>query len=152
MDWLTKEGQTTNVQLQDAIYKMKLPVNAISWKDQLYNMQPKPGGYIVNMENSVNCNGGTHWIALFLTNERGEHKTYYFDSFGVDPPQDVVMFAKSWGPDLIHSCKQIQQLNSNFCGQYCLDFIHTMATRPKVQTPTEAYVKFLNKYKTIRRL
>lgn len=152
MDKLLKNGETTNIQLREIISKLNLPVNAICWKDQLYDMIPKPDGYIVNMENSVNCTGGTHWIALFLTNERGEHKTYYFDSFGAPPPQDVLMFAKSWGPDLIHSCKQIQQINSNFCGQYCLDFIKTMAERPKVQTPIEAYTKFLNKYKTIRRI
>jgi hypothetical protein len=150
---LLKEGQTTNTQLQEAAEKLKIPLNAISWRDKLYDLVPKPGGYIINMESCNNKTGGTHWVAIFLTNEKGHHRAYYFDSFGVPPPVDVLTFARSWGSsDIIHSRKQIQQINSNFCGQYCLHFLKSMSERPIQQTPAEAYSLFLNKYKTIRHI
>lgn len=80
---------------------------------------PKPGYYIVNMENSVNSSGkplpGTHWVLV----DSYPDKTYYIDAFGVFPPTEIVTHFRA---PLIYNSKQVQDLNSDLCGFYCLYF------------------------------
>ena len=114
---------TTNEQLINLAKKFRIPLNAVVSKNHLYDMTPKIGGYIINMEDSDQGNG-SHWVAMWFDNIN--EIPLYFDSFGIDPPMAMIDFMKKWNDKCIFSTKEIQNINSGFCGQYCLYFLHQM--------------------------
>ena len=67
----------------------------------------------VNIDNGQM--GGTHWTCFIIK----DHKSYYFDSFGVQP--DKFLLNQLPKPIIYHNYK-IQDLNSKLCGSYCLYF------------------------------
>ena len=81
----------------------------------------KNTGIIVNLADSTER--GTHWLAIYA----GGKEAAYFDSFGIDPPIQVVKWIRRAGyPELIVNHKEIQNINSGYCGSYCLYFIAFM--------------------------
>jgi len=66
---------------------------------------------IINL--NTNSQPGSHWVCWF---KRGKEK-YYFDSFGVKAPKEIIEYLK---PPIIYSECQIQQFNDTNCGQWCL--------------------------------
>jgi len=148
MDKLFTDGETTNTQLKEAAEKLNLPLCLIAFKDQLQLYNPVPGGYIINMEDS-SAGHGSHWVALYLAIERKKPISFYFDSFGGPPPMEVRNFATRYGaPYLYYQNKQIQKLNSNYCGQFCLSLINALS---KNKGPYhKRYLKFLHKFNFIR--
>lgn len=66
---------------------------------------------IVNLD--LNKNNGTHWVCYSINSE----KCYYFDSFGVDPPIELIKYLNK---DIEISTFQIQKFNTHHCGYYCL--------------------------------
>ena len=119
-------SRTTNHQLAHLAKRYGIPLNDICSKDHLNLNEPSPGGYIVNMQDS-NDGNGTHWVALWLERISGKHMACYFDSFGIDPPLDVINFCCRFGAKkIISSTKEIQNINGGHCGQYCIDFLRHM--------------------------
>ena len=75
----------------------------------------KPNFYIVNLDDA---NGpGSHWVCIYNCH-RGE--CYYFDSYGVDPCEEVVKFMRQSKKKILVSTYQIQQLGTIMCGYYCI--------------------------------
>jgi hypothetical protein len=71
--------------------------------------------------------GGTHWTALYVK----DNIVKYFDSFGCKPP---LIVRKSFPDHNIHyNSYQLQQLDSNNCGLYCLMFLHAMSSNIKYE-------------------
>lgn len=66
---------------------------------------------IVNLD--INKNNGTYWVCYYINPE----KCYYFDSFGVDPPIEVIRYLNR---EIEMSNFQIQKFNTHHCGYYCL--------------------------------
>lgn len=97
---------------------MNLKLNVVP-KDTLVKSNIKYDGYIINLDNS-NGQGGTHWVALYIDNKNA----CYFDSFGEEPPLQVIRFCS--GMNLIFSDFIIQNINQIACGYYCLAFLHYM--------------------------
>ena len=65
---------------------------------------------IINLDDSAGS--GTHWTAAM----RGDDFTYYYDSFGLPPSDDIVKKL-----DIIaYSDNQHQQIISSSCGLFCL--------------------------------
>ena len=102
----------TNFELEELAQKHKVPLNAVVCKDQL-PPTPRPGGYIVNMQDSTEGNG-THWVCVYIENKHA----LYFDSFGCLPPIEIVNFLKPFQPYLYNK-KDIQNIRSSICGYYC---------------------------------
>lgn len=125
---MLSSAMTTNIQLEKWASKLRIPLNGVYSKDLLYDHIPRPGAYIINMADSDE-GVGTHWIAIFLANPR---IAIYFDSFGIVPPNSVIDFARRFGAhNIIMSDKQIQNINSGYCGQYSLLFLYEMSRKPK---------------------
>ena len=61
--------------------------------------------------------GGTHWTCFIIKDE----KSYYFDSFGVQPDRFLL---KQLPKPIIYRKFKIQEINSKFCGSYCLYFFY----------------------------
>ena len=120
---MLSKGYSTNFELAKWANKLNLQLVAIVYKDELYKIPVRTGGFILNMGEIGQ--GGTHWIALFIP-KTGKY-SYFMDSYGTPPPESVKWYSKKSGKtDIIFSNKQIQTLRSNFCGQYSLAFLYYM--------------------------
>lgn len=119
---------TTNKQLLRLSEQLRLPLEAILFKDQFAAIEPpaaKPRSryfYIINL-GDVEL-GGTHWTGLFLAGREG---AFYFDSFGAPPPRAVADFmwqyvAPLGGGHAYYSDGVIQNIHSGYCGQYVILF------------------------------
>ena len=91
------------------------------------NKLPKikfPMSLIINSDNENE--EGTHWMALkFLKNK----KVLYFDSFGEEPPEEILNYVKKSGKLIIFSNLQIQSIFSDKCGQFCMSFIKNVNSK-----------------------
>lgn len=133
----------TNYQLLEVANKIKIPLVGVYNKDTLPK-QYRDGGYIINLQDSTDEHGndlpGTHWTAFYLEDKDAA----YFDSFGFVPPQQVEDFLKSKYNVLV-SHKQIQNVQSEICGYYCLYFIYWMFHYKKLKF-ADRFHKFVNKF------
>lgn len=93
-----------------------------------------PRSLIVNTDQSHES--GNHWIAMILTRKN----CLYFDSFGVGVLEsDILKFIEEGYNSYIHSVKEIQAINSEKCGQFCVGFILQV-------TNVKTYASFLKDF------
>ena len=90
------------------------------------------GFYIFNLDNSKgdysqddNTSIGNHWVALFIEDD----KAFYLDPFGESPLESIIKWLKRRRPNfpIWYNTTQIQDLNSQNCGWYVIDFLTDMA-------------------------
>ncbi len=113
----------SNFDIDKLCKKLKIPLVGVFSKDEL-PAQRQAGFYIVNMQSSVDEFGndlsGTHWVGFgIFTN--GE--SFYFDSFGVVPPQEVENYLKPFKP-VPYNNLEIQAITSTDCGWWCVGVCH----------------------------
>ena len=107
--------------------KIHLPKEHIIVSSQLPNLKKSKTMCIILNLDAKGERGGTHWTALYVK----DNIVKYFDSFGCKPP---LIVRKSFPDHDIHyNSYQLQQLNSNNCGQYCLMFLHAMSSNIKYE-------------------
>lgn len=91
-------------------------------KDKLKNVKinkKKSMSCIVNLDDSKGP--GTHWVCCYYKPKLSY--SFFFDSFGLKPPKDVVKFLKRFNKPIYYNDVNIQSLDSVRCGHYCLDVI-----------------------------
>lgn len=113
-----QEAAAQNKCLQDEICKLNLSDSLKAGKTKL--------GFVYNLDPSNK--GGSHWIASF-TDIPG-HKTYYFDSYGMEPPPQIARFMRSMTLQdpkmkLAYNSRRFQYGDTE-CGMYCLYFLIRM--------------------------
>lgn len=117
---------TSNVELERYARKAHIHLVGVFPKDAL-PATTFQGGYIINMSNDKTSSGidnqGTHWVALFLNQDL---EPFYFDSFGLPPPSEIMLFLSKLHSPLYYSRQQIQNETSGYCGLYCLFFLYWM--------------------------
>ena len=62
---------------------------------------------ILNLDSS--SGDGTHWVMWF---KKGKDK-FYFDSYGVHPPSELIAYLKS---TIFYNSERVQQYGEMFCG------------------------------------
>ena len=105
----------SNFELEDATTKLKVPsFRGVFLLDTLPKTTNKKECGIVNFDKS----GGpvTHWVAWYKT---GKTKIY-FDSYGVQPPIEVVEYL---GSPIHYNTDQHQSVREVFSGHFCLYFL-----------------------------
>lgn len=103
---------TTNIELENASNKLKLKnFRGVYMRDELKFKPLKKECGILNLDCSKNS--GTHWVAWF----KDEKDKIYFDSFGVQPPLELIKYLKS---PILYNTFQIQNYNDTNCGEWCL--------------------------------
>ena len=103
---------TTNLDLIKLAKKNKIQLDHILYKDELIKIPYKAGlSIILNM--SSTGHPGTHWVALHTYNDL----TVYFDSFGIEPPVEVINWSLS---RVLYSDYQLEELDGINCGQIAL--------------------------------
>ena len=120
-----------NFELTDAVKKLKIPsFRGVFLLDTLPKKLNKKECGIVNFDKSGGL--GTHWVAWY---KNGKTKIY-FDSYGVQPPLEVVEYLGS----LIHyNTDQLQPVGQVFCGNLCLYVLKELSMGHEFQ-------KVLNKF------
>jgi len=83
------------------------------------NIVPKTNNIIINLDDAQGP--GTHWCALKI---RGD-KIQYLDPIGFPPPQEVLNLAHRMKKKLFYNDEEIQDIDENYCGSYCLLFLAT---------------------------
>lgn len=87
-------------------------------RDTLPKSSLKHGGLIVNTD-TQNL-PGTHWVAILIR----ENEAYYFDPFGYQPPLMIVTWLNKRFNIWTCNLRQVQPINSNHCGYFCLHFLY----------------------------
>ena len=125
----------SNIQLEELINNLKLPLNNIIMRDEANKIKDY-GFYIINLDTSKG--NGSHWTCLYYH----PLKSYYFDSFGFIPPvevEDVII-------PYTHNNKDIQDYNSDACGYYCIAFIKFLNDKQNKELGFKEFVRlFSNK-------
>ena len=75
---------------------------------------PENKFYIINLDDQ--SGGGTHWVMLYNVGDN----CIYFDSFGVDPPEEVLDKMRKTCKKMIMNSYRIQHLKSINCGFFCM--------------------------------
>ena len=79
---------------------------------------------VVNLENSNE--EGSHWTALY--NDKDENFTEYIDSYGIQPPKEVVSFVKrTFRKPIYYNDNQLQEDTSKRCGYFSEYYIANRA-------------------------
>ena len=92
-------------------------------RDELKGKSSKNECFILNHDTSDN--GGTHWTALFIKNG----VSCYFDSFGFDPPLEIISYCK--GSERYCSTSKIQEPDEVICGHYCIFMLYRLSNVSK---------------------
>jgi hypothetical protein len=119
---------TFNTQLQEAAERNNINLVGIFFQNRLPT-QVRQGGYIFNLSNHDDGDGGSHWTAAYVEG----NKAVYFDPFGTEfnePPETIKRFLGSL--DARYQKTQIQNENSYICGFYCLYFLYYMSHRRRL--------------------
>jgi hypothetical protein len=89
-----------------------------------------PGSSVIINLDPHYANGGTHWVALRISNIAP--LVYYKDSFGAPPPADIVKVIKTPpARGFIYGNRIYQGLEEENCGKRAAYFLRDMARAPK---------------------
>lgn len=112
-----KRGVISNHVLADLCGLLDIKLRDVVTKDQLIQMRPQYGGYIINLQDSSE-GSGTHWVALWCNTPK---TAVYFDSFGMPPPDEVKNFVSG---KLTVNKRTIQDIKDDACGFHCVLFLY----------------------------
>ncbi len=142
---MLSSGSSSSDQLKKWARQLKIPINAIVYKDQLQRLIPRHGAYIINLADSKDSvmPGGSHWVGLYL----GRRNIFYFDSFSAPWPQAVSHFVKRYGHHFIYmSNKEIQSLSTGYCGQFVIAFLGHLVRDESLKS----YEQFLEDFNLVK--
>ena len=115
----------SNIELVDAVQHLKIPnFRVVFLRDTLPKRPNQKECGILNLDSS---NGrGTHWVAWF----KNKDDKYYFDSYGVQPPNEMIKYLQS---PILYNTEQIQQADQVFSGHLCLYVLKEMSKEKGLQ-------------------
>jgi len=105
---------TTNVELINMAKFYKVHLHGVYMRDEIVNMRPEVGNYIVNLNTSGQS--GSHWVGIMCTDQF----CFYFDSYGVSCPKEVDYFIRKRYIKYGTNTKEIQAITSKMCGFFVL--------------------------------
>ena len=120
-------------------YKLKSDTMNDSELQGLYNYKKYPTDSKINSDKGfVNIDngsqGGTHWTCFIVK----DIKSYYFDSCGGQP--DILLLEQLPKPIVYHDYK-LPDINSKFCGSYCLYFFYLIGRMNYYDTILKMYFR-----------
>ena len=86
-------------------------------RDETRNICINDECFIMNTDES--SSSGQHWIAVNIDGGI----TYYFDSFGVEPTEEIKQYCKELR---FYNSFEFQKPNEVICGHLCLYFLYKM--------------------------
>jgi len=102
----------SNFELLEAVERLRIPnFRCVCLRDAFPKRVWKNECGILNLDDSRG--NGTHWVAWFKNNRT----KYYFDSFGIQPPLELIAYLKN---PILYPTEQIQSGDQVICGHLCL--------------------------------
>ena len=102
----------SNPEIIDAAKKLSLDgFRGIFLRDTLPTKTRLNECGILNLDST--SGDGTHWVMWF---KRDKNK-FYFDSYGVQPPSELITYLKS---PIFYNSERVQQNGEVFCDHLCL--------------------------------
>ena len=143
----------SNFEIEDLCEKLDLPLIGVYSKDELNDIEPRVGSYIVNMQNS-DKGDGSHWtlVKIYCNNDRDYISTsenfkvcrsLAFDSFGIGCSIEVSNFLRNFKP-IAQSTRQIQDMKSDECGWYCMCLDYALEHKQHRDTYLEDFESWLH--------
>ena len=121
---LLPEKCLTNFDLVDAVIQLNIPnFRGVFCRNELPKVLLQRECGILNLDD--NSGSGTHWVAWF----KSDNLKYYFDSFGIQPPLELVSYLKS---PIFFNSQQVQQNGTVVCGHLCLYVLKRLSSAPEV--------------------
>lgn len=120
----------TNFQILELAPKMSIPLHSVVFKDQLDVNDLEVGkSYVINLSDEKDedgdANGGSHWTCLHIGKHKGVICPFYFDSYGIAPPENVKkMVMKRFNKKINYATKNVQSIMSDCCGWFALAYLH----------------------------
>jgi len=120
----------TNFQIEDLAPKMNIPLQGVYFKDTIgYDDLEEDKSYMINLmdqeDEEGNSNPGSHWTCLHIGKVDNNVVPFYFDSYGVAPPEDIKDVVKrKYGKKINYCKKNVQSIMSDACGFFCLAYLH----------------------------
>ena len=115
----------TNFELEEAAQELKISnFRGVFLRNTLPKRPKKNECGILNLDDT--SGNGTHWVAWY---KNGKNK-YYFDSFGVQPPMELISYLKS---PIHYNTEEIQPRDQVFCGHLCLYVLKHLSDGEKFQ-------------------
>lgn len=109
----------------------------------------KNGSMVINLDDSTGA--GTHWVCINIDSTKPY--TEYYDSFGLNPPNEIVAFLNKYKKPIKYQDNQLQNDKSVLCGYYCCDYLtqryrgiepevilKQFTNKPSLNNEKEAYV------------
>jgi hypothetical protein len=115
----------SNFQLIDAVKKLKIKnFRGVFIRTDLPKKPRKKECGIMNLDGDLTDETkGTHWVAWAVKNNKNQSEKIYFDSFGIQPPLELINYLREKPGDIEYCTDQIQELNTVICGHLCLQFL-----------------------------
>ena len=115
----------TNFELEEAAQELKISnFRGVFLRNTLPKRPKKNECGILNLDDT--SGNGTHWVAWY---KNGKNK-YYFDSFGVQPPTELITYSSS---PIHYNTEEIQPRDQVFCGHLCLYVLKHLSDGEKFQ-------------------
>ena len=118
---LIENKALSNYELIEYIKQLKIKhFRGVFMRDDLPKKKRTKECGIVNLADSLS--DGTHWVCYFnnLPSAAAQEQNYYFDSYGLPPPLEIVEYL---GDNLEYNIYQIQK-SGQICGHLCLYFLN----------------------------
>ena len=110
----------SNIDIEELCKMFKINLVFCGFKAKLNNLRVIPGSYVINLD-EINSQG-SHWVCFYINNKF----CVYFDSFGEEPPLEVINFCRKSNIKLMSNYFKIQDINGTECGWYCIAFLYWM--------------------------
>ena len=115
----------TNFELEEAARELNVSnFRGVFLRNTLPKRPKKNECGILNLDDT--SGNGTHWVAWY---KNGNNK-YYFDSFGIQPPIELISYLKS---PIYYNTEEIQPRDQVFCGHLCLYVLKHLSDGKKFQ-------------------
>ncbi len=133
-------GIMSDIDLREWAKRLGFDINKITFAEDLDMDNGLPYGVnIINLGD--NYIQGTHWCLWYVP--RDDNKTYYFDSFGGPPEDNIVKLSFKHRREVITSRRQIQQLSESHCGVWAL-LMGKVMNDAKKEDRKSVFTQFIN--------
>jgi len=130
----------SNSDLYSLCIKLKIKLVGIFMKDEI-KAPLAQGCYIINLQN--HDESGSHWTAFI----KDKNDIYYYDSFGVVPPQNLYdVFMKENSQNIYYNTSDDQNFDATSCGWWSIAFLYYMSKNTK-GSMLDRMKKFDNKFR-----
>lgn len=118
----------SNFELIQTAENLKIPdFRGVFLRDTIPKKPKRNECGILNLDTSGGS--GTHWVAWF---KKGLDK-YYFDSYGIQPPIELIQYLHCTQSPILYNTEQVQQSDQVFCRHLCLYVLQQLSQKKDLQ-------------------